>query len=57
MLHVVMRLEVFIEICTFRHGNKYVPKSLIGIIQVVEKGVVNWVYWFSNDLFKKIRIM
>lgn len=57
MLHVVMKFEVFIEICTFRHDNKYAPKTLIGIIQVVEKGVVNQVYWFSNDLLKKIGIV
>jgi hypothetical protein len=27
MLHVLMKLEVFIEICTFRHGNKYALKK------------------------------
>jgi hypothetical protein len=52
-----MRLEMFIEICTFKHGNKYALKTLIWIIYVVEKGVVNWVYWFSNDPLKNIGTM
>jgi hypothetical protein len=47
MLHVLMRLEVFIEICTFRHGNKYALKNLIGIIQVIEKGFQLGIFVFQ----------
>ncbi len=37
----VFQLKAHIEICTFRQGNKFAPSTLMGIIQIVEMGIIN----------------
>jgi hypothetical protein len=39
----ITRLEAFIESFTFGQGNKFAYGALVGIIQALEKGDVNWV--------------
>jgi hypothetical protein len=37
----VFWLKAHIEIYTFLQGNKFAPSTLMGIIQIVEKGIIN----------------
>lgn len=53
-LLIIKWLEALIEICTFWQGNKFAPRTLVGIIQIVEKGAVNWVDWFSTRLQNEV---
>ncbi len=37
----IFRLKVHTEICTFCQGNKFSPSTLVGIVQIAEKGIIN----------------
>ncbi len=40
-------LEALMEILTFCQGNRFVPSSLVFVMLVAEKELVNWATWFS----------
>jgi hypothetical protein len=53
----VMKLEALTKILTFKQGNKYVPGTLVVVIQAVEEGEVNWALWFTQKLHNEILVV
>jgi hypothetical protein len=45
--------EALTKIITFQHGNKYVPRVLVVVIQALKKNPINYVVWFSQKLQNK----
>jgi hypothetical protein len=45
--HEVAKLEVLMEIMSFKQGNKFATSVLISTMLAIEKDEVNWAVWFS----------
>jgi hypothetical protein len=43
----VRRLETLTKILTFRQGNRFAFSSLVSMMLIVEKELMNWATWFS----------
>lgn len=37
----IFRLKAHTKICTFHQGNKFAPSTLVGIVQITKKGIIN----------------
>jgi hypothetical protein len=43
----VGRLKTLTKILTFHQGNKFAFSSLVSVMLIVEKELMNWATWFS----------
>ncbi len=53
----VRRLETLIEILMFRQVNVFALGSLIFVMLVAEKELVNWVAWFFQKLQNELVVV
>jgi hypothetical protein len=49
-----MRLTTLVDVATFRQGNRYVLRTLLFVVSVTERGMINWAEWFKVRLHKEM---
>jgi hypothetical protein len=45
------------KVATFWQGNCYIFRTLLFVVSIIEKGLVNWVEWFKMRLHKEMIVV
>jgi hypothetical protein len=45
------------RVATFWRSNRYIFRTLLFVVSVIEKGVVNWAKWFKMKIHKEMIVV